>query len=366
MTKSSLPRHILLRHSRPDVSRSSFRNIIIARSITSTPFHCAPSSSTPRQSTQSQSTSTSTSTSASTFSTINESEISHFSKLSSQWWDESGEFKLLHRMNPVRIEYIRQKVALNASPPDSEGEVEWTFETRHRDLERETSKGTGLWLDGMRCLDVGCGGGLLSESLARLGGKVIGVDASSSNIKIALTHSQQDPTLSKKIDQGTLEFRHSSAEVLRDNGEQFDVVCAMEVLEHVDQPNEFMKCLGEMVKPGGHLIISTISRTPLSQLLTLTLAEDVLKLVTPGTHTYKKFVKPEELRRFIYSDMGGFETWYQNSDASDIRKDEVGETRGIIYDPLKGVWRLWNGVQGSFWKGLGEGCNYMFHARKRL
>ncbi|WVQ97902.1 3-demethylubiquinone-9 3-O-methyltransferase [Kwoniella sp. CBS 9459] len=297
----------------------------------------------------------------SSFTTINDSEISHFSSLSEHWWDETGEFKLLHRMNPTRIEYIRQKVAL--SPPDNE---EWTFANRHSDLQREKERGTGAWLSGLRCLDVGCGGGLLSESLARLGGEVIGVDASPANIGIATTHATQDPVLKEKMEAGTFELRHSTAEALRDAGEKFDVVCAMEVLEHVDQPGEFMKCLGEMVKPGGHLILSTISRTPLSQLLTLTLAEDVLRLVTPGTHTYRKFVKPAELRKYVYSDMGGCETWYLNDNASDVRNDQVGETRGIVYDPLKGVWRLWGGVEGSLVKKLGEGCNYMYHARKRL
>ncbi|OXC65371.1 3-demethylubiquinone-9 3-O-methyltransferase [Cryptococcus neoformans] len=296
----------------------------------------------------------------STFSTINASEISHFSKLSSQWWSETGEFALLHRMNPVRVEWIRQKVAL-APPP----EEEWSFETRHMDVRREAAKGTGAWLTGLRCLDVGCGGGILSEALARLGATVVSVDASESNIGIATTHASQDPYLAKKMEKGELEYRFSTAEALRDAGEKFDVVCSMEVLEHVDEPGEFMKCLGEMVKPGGHLLLSTISRTPLSQLLTITLAEDILRLVTPGTHTYRKFIKPEELRRFVYSDMGGFETWHRNDDASDIRKNEVGETRGIIYDPLKGAWRLWDGVEGSWWKEAGEVCNYMYHAKKR-
>ena len=118
-------------------------------------------------------------------------------------------------------------------------------------------------------------------------------------------------------------------------------------------------------QPGGHLVLSTISRTPLSQLLTLTMAESILRLVTPGTHTYAKFVKPNELREFVYSDMGGYDVWEKNDDASDVRKDQVGETRGIIYDPLRGQWGLWSGVEGTWGKELGEKCNYLFHARKR-
>jgi 2-polyprenyl-6-hydroxyphenyl methylase/3-demethylubiquinone-9 3-methyltransferase len=119
-------------------------------------------------------------------------------------------------------------------------------------------------------------------------------------------------------------------------------------------------------QPGGHLILSTISRTPLSQLLTLTLAEDVLRLVTPGTHTYSKFIKPEELRQFVYAQMGGHEVWECNQDGSDVRHLEVGETRGIVYNPLKGGWDLWGGAEGSWGKGAGELCNYMFYARKRM
>ena len=111
--------------------------------------------------------------------------------------------------------------------------------------------------------------------------------------------------------------------------------------------------------------MSTISRTALARLLTITVAESVLRLVTPGTHTYSKFIKPEELRRFVFAEMGGHDVWHRNTDASDIRTDEVGSTQGIIYDPLAGGWALWNGTEGNWSKGLGEGCNYMFHAKKR-
>lgn len=97
----------------------------------------------------------------------------------------------------------------------------------------------------------------------------------------------------------------------------------------------------------------------------MTLAEDVLRLVTPGTHTYSKFIKPEELRRFVYEEMGGYAVWERNKDGSDVRQDQVGETRGIVYNPLKGAWELWAGAEGSWGKEAGELCNYMFYARKR-
>ncbi|BEI94367.1 uncharacterized protein CcaverHIS019_0608260 [Cutaneotrichosporon cavernicola] len=306
----------------------------------------------------------STPPSSSSFNTVNSDEIAHFSRLSQHWWDESGEFALLHRMNPERVEYVRQKVAL-----DPATEQQWTFEGRHGDRTRAEARGQGRWLQGLRVLDVGCGGGLLAESLARLGGDVLAIDASAHNIAIARTHAAADPLLpyvnSNSTAPGRLEYRHTSAETLRDAGETFDVVCSMEVLEHVDAPGGFLQCLGDMVRPGGHMVLSTISRTPLAQLLTLTLAEDVLRFVTPGTHTYSKFVRPEELRRFVYSDMGGFQTWERLDGAGDIRTDEVGETRGIIYDPLGGRWRLTPGAEGTWYKPFEELVNYMYHAKKR-
>ena len=125
-------------------------------------------------------------------------------------------------------------------------------------------------------------------------------------------------------------------------------------------------CRSLTPQPGGYLILSTISRTPLSQLLTLTLAENVLRLVSPGTHTYSKFVKPSELRKFAYAEMGGYDTWERNEDASDVRADEVGSTRGIVYDPLSGTWKLWRGAEGTWTKSAGEGCNYMWSAKKRF
>lgn len=142
------------------------------------------------------------------------------------------------------------------------------------------------------------------------------------------------------------------------------MVCAMEVVEHVDEPAQFMKCLGDMVKPGGHLILSTISRTPLSKLLTITLAEDVLRLVTPKTHTYSKYIQPGELVGFVNKEMGGVSVWERN-ELNTTKGQEVGEVRGIVYVPWRGEWVLWSDVEGTWTKGMGELCNYMFHAKKR-
>lgn len=181
------------------------------------------------------------SSSADPFSTVNADEISHFSRLSSEWWSPTGEFALLHRMNPARVEYIRQKLAYANEP-------EWSFETRHQP---RAEAGTGKWLRGMEVLDVGCGGGLLAESLARLGGDVLAIDAGKENVEIAKIHAQGDPFLPferRGRDGSRLEYRWTPAEKLREEGKQFDVVTSMEVIEHVDEPGEFLKCLGDMVK----------------------------------------------------------------------------------------------------------------------
>ncbi|KAL7424276.1 Hexaprenyldihydroxybenzoate methyltransferase, mitochondrial [Cryptotrichosporon argae] len=334
------------------------RDEAASSSSSSSFFASSPSPSSPASSAPSASNS------AAGLNTVNAGEIAHFSRLSSQWWDETGEFALLHRMNPARVEYMRRVLALADEPA-------WTFAGRHAD--RARGEKTAGWLRGKRVLDVGCGGGLLAESLARLGGDVLAIDASESNIKIAQTHAAADPFLAAAAaagsatgadGRGRLRYRHTAAETIRAEGGQFDVVCSMEVVEHVDEPAEFLRCLADMVKPGGHLFLSTISRTPLAQLLTLTLAEDVLRLVTPGTHTYAKFIKPAELRQFFHASAGGFDTWERSADASDTRK-EVGSTQGIVYDPLGQAWRLWDAAEGTLWKEVGEQCNYMFHARKR-
>jgi polyprenyldihydroxybenzoate methyltransferase/3-demethylubiquinol 3-O-methyltransferase len=213
------------------------------------------------------------------FSTVNQAEIDHFSRLSSQWWNEKGEFGLLHKMNPTRMEFVRQKI--ESGRVDDRG---WSFETRNEKVQGQE----GRWLEGMDVLDVGCGGGLLSEvcsriwqgmalgyraelfqSLARVGGNVLGIDASSHNIAIASLHASQDPFLPFHSDfpltagkpnavktTGSLRYQHTSAEKLREERKQYDVVCSMEVLEHVDSPGEFLKCLADMVKVGLRPIVS--------------------------------------------------------------------------------------------------------------
>lgn len=189
------------------------------------------------------------SSSSPTTSSVNAAEISHFSKLSAQWWDEHGELALLHKMNPSRLSFLRQKLQESARRYG-----------RGADADRELQG--GQWLAGLKVLDVGCGAGLLSESLARLGAQTLGVDATLSNIPLAKAHALLDPVLSSPApgstgDEPRLEYRHQTAEdLLEAEGEgRFDVVCAMEVLEHVDDPKGFLLNLTRLVKVRSPLLV---------------------------------------------------------------------------------------------------------------
>ncbi|KAF9519200.1 hypothetical protein BS47DRAFT_1370814 [Hydnum rufescens UP504] len=272
----------------------------------------------------------------STASTINPDEIDFFSRLASQWWDPRGEFALLHRMNPVRVGFIRDKIIQ-------------TLDEDITPLDHLSPTRSARILDGMEALDIGCGGGLLAESLARLGARTTGVDASESNIKIAALHASADARLTTGIN-----YRYGSAEEMVAEGKKFDLVCSMEVLEHVNNPRTFLTSCADLVKPGGHLFLSTISRTPLSYFLAIFMAEHALRLVRPGTHDYSKFVKPSELVEFFqHPDLAWISRTYGGIP---IRKE--AEIRGLIYNPLEGAWKtLPAGLSGTQ-------CNYLFWARK--
>lgn len=282
-----------------------------------------------------------------TASSVDPNDIAHFSRLADQWWDESGEFAPLHRMNRVRIEFMQQKLeevrGWDAAVAEAMG-----YDTI------PTPLNTPDFLSGSRMLDVGCGGGLLVESAARLGACVTGVDASSENIRIASLHASKDPGLRMRTSEedaqdASLAYLATSAETLRNAGRTFDIVTAMEVVEHVNQPAEFLRCLGSLVKPGGHLFMSTMSRTMFSYFLTIFLAENVLQVVTPGTHRHSQYIHPFEMVDFfrelgwIPSDASLLANRPRLKDGSPIAPVPprlLFETRGTMYVPGLGRWIL--------------------------
>ncbi|KAH0836720.1 S-adenosyl-L-methionine-dependent methyltransferase [Lanmaoa asiatica] len=288
---------------------------------------------------------------ASTASSVNADEIAHFSRLSSLWWDEHGEFALLHRMNPTRVQYIREK--LIEITREEEGEQVGCSMEQRRDV-----------LRGLDVLDVGCGGGLLSESLARMGARTLGIDASESNIGIASAHASADPELTST---GELVYRNTFAEELIKEPKRYDVVCSMEVLEHVDNPAGFLSTCAELVKPGGHLFLSTIARNPFSYFLTILAAEHILRKVPVGTHTYSKFINPSELVSFFskYSSPShpgiSGKPWITRTYSHGLPTRTEAEVRGLIYVPWSGNWQLMS--RGATQWGAAE-CNYLFWVRK--
>ncbi|SNS58821.1 MULTISPECIES: bifunctional 2-polyprenyl-6-hydroxyphenol methylase/3-demethylubiquinol 3-O-methyltransferase UbiG [unclassified Azospirillum] len=197
--------------------------------------------------------------------TIDQGEIERFSRIAAEWWDPAGKFRPLHKFNPVRLAYIRDAICA----------------AHGRDPKAPRP------LDGIRIVDVGCGGGLLSEPLARLGASVTGVDAAEKNVKTAAAHAAETGV--------TVDYRATTAEALVDAGEQFDVVLAMEIVEHVADVDLFLEAVGKLAKPGGLVFMATLNRTAKGWLLGVVAAEYVLGWLPRGTHDWKKFLRPSEL-----------------------------------------------------------------------
>jgi 2-polyprenyl-6-hydroxyphenyl methylase / 3-demethylubiquinone-9 3-methyltransferase len=240
--------------------------------------------------------------------TIDPAEVQKFSALAAEWWNPKGPFGALHRMNPVRLQYIRDLAAEHFSSPvygggsrelardgGGDGTPSLASTAAHHPLShasRDSSPARGganrNALAGLNVLDLGCGGGLVSAPLARMGAKVTAIDASEEAIGAARAYANQ-----AGLD---INYRCMTAEALVEKGERFDLVAALEIVEHVADVNAFLSAASALVKPGGLLVLSTINRTPKARALAIVGAERILKWAPEGAHDYEKLVTPEEIR----------------------------------------------------------------------
>ncbi len=223
--------------------------------------------------------------------TINKQEIEKFSKIASHWWNPNGKFKPLHKFNPIRIEYIKNSIA-----------------------EHFKIKTSANPLKTINILDIGCGGGLLSEPMCRLGAKVVGIDASKKNIEIAKFHAKKN---NLKIN-----YICSSPEVLKIN-KKFDVILNMEIVEHVEDVNFFIKKSSELLKKNGLMFVATLNKTLKSYMFAIIGAEYILRWLPIGTHDWEKFVKPEDLIKI-----------------SEENHLEIKNLDGFKYDILNNKWKI--------------------------
>jgi 2-polyprenyl-6-hydroxyphenyl methylase / 3-demethylubiquinone-9 3-methyltransferase len=234
-------------------------------------------------------------------SSIDPAEVEKFSKLAAEWWNPKGKFGILHVFNPVRLDYIKEQVCARlARDPLTERPFE-----------------------GLRLLDIGCGGGLLCEPMARLGATVIGVDPSEKNIKTAQVHAAEQNL--------PIIYRTGTAEMLAAEGEQFDVILNMEVIEHVVDPTAFTATCCKMLKPGGLMFVATLNRTLKSFALGIVGAEYVLRWLPKGTHQWEKFIKPEELKEWL--------------SANGVT---VKAETGVVYHPIANQWRRANAMDVNY------------------
>ena len=203
--------------------------------------------------------------------TIDNDEILKFQAMASEWWDPSGKFKPLHMLNPCRLQYITKQMS-------------WHF-----DLSLDNKRP----FKGLDLLDIGCGGGLLSEPMARMGADVLGADAAERNIPIARAHARQSGL--------EIDYRHTAVEDLLDESLKFDVILNMEVIEHVTNPSSFLMACSELLKPNGLMVCSTINRNVNSYLNAIIGAEYIMRWLPKGTHEWSKFITPDELTDLMHS-----------------------------------------------------------------
>ncbi len=226
-------------------------------------------------------------------SSIDPEEVAKFEAMSAEWWDPNGKFKPLHLMNPCRLEYLTTQIAAEFG----------------RDL------AAPLPFEGLRILDIGCGGGLLSEPMARLGAEVVGADAAPRNIPVARLHAEAQGL--------AIDYRNTTAEALAEAGEQFDVVLNMEVVEHVADPQAFLTTCQVLLKKGGLMLCSTLNRNPKSYVMAIFGAEVVMRWLPKGTHDWSKFITPDELYTLIRG--AGL---------------EPVDRKGMVFNPVSWRWSL--------------------------
>ena len=239
--------------------------------------------------------------------TINDAEVAKFTAMAEEWWDPKGKFKPIHKFNPVRLGYIREHVLAHFGRDGSQMRP----------------------LEGLTVLDVGCGGGLLCEPMARLGADVTGIDAAERNIKIARLHAGQSGV--------TVDYQATTSEALAAQGKTFDLVLNMEVVEHVDNVPLYMKSCADLVAPGGLMLTATLNRTARALAFAVIGAEYVLGWLPKGTHDWKKFLTPDEIKALITRN--GL---------------VVTDQTGVVYHPLADDWR----------KSRDMAINYMVMARR--
>lgn len=224
---------------------------------------------------------------------VDPAEVAKFEAMAAEWWDPNGKFKPLHMLNPCRLDYLTSQIAAEFG----------------RDLKSANP------FEGLRILDIGCGGGLLSEPMARLGATVVGADAAGGNIPVAQLHAEQSGL--------AIDYRHCAAEDLAASGEQFDVVMAMEIIEHVANPQGFVRICAQLLKPGGLMLCSTLNRNPKSYIMAIIGAEWVMRWLPKGTHEWAKFITPDELYDLIKA-----------ADLSPV------DRKGMVFNPVSWGWSL--------------------------
>ena len=232
--------------------------------------------------------------------TINKEEIQKFSKLADEWWDVNGKFKPLHMFNPIRIEYITDEIK------------------KHFNIKENKTN----FLDKLNILDIGCGGGLISEPMARLGGVVTGIDASEKNIKVAKLHSQKNKL--------KINYLNKSPEQL-DNSKKFDIILNLEVVEHVDNVGLYIGSCYKLLKKDGLMFTATLNRSLISYFKAIIGAEYILRWLPIGTHDWNKFLKPEELEKLLQNE-----------------KFSIVDIKGLEFNPILSKWKKSNNLSVNY------------------